>query len=126
MQSISPDLAKFADFRWKNTDVSKTQGVCHVIYIFFGKFHHCRICVTDFKEGKGAFWPPSWIVLTYVFCLEISGGLTVILTFWHLCSRQMHPAGVLDFTVLKWHCFLVLIDVFEVEMLLVVLVLLGC
>ena len=37
MQSISVFLgiAKFADFRWKNT-VSRTQVVCHVIYIFFG------------------------------------------------------------------------------------------
>ena len=38
MQSVSvfSDKAKFADFRWKNSDVSKTQGVCHVIHIFFG------------------------------------------------------------------------------------------
>ena len=38
MQSISVlfDIAKFADFRWKNADVSRTQGVCHVIHIFFG------------------------------------------------------------------------------------------
>ena len=35
MQSLSVflDIAKFADFRWKNTDVSRTQGVCHVIHI---------------------------------------------------------------------------------------------
>ena len=30
------DIAKFYDFRWKNADVSRTQGVCHVIHIFFG------------------------------------------------------------------------------------------
>ena len=30
------DVAKFADFRLKNADVSRTQGVCHVIYVFFG------------------------------------------------------------------------------------------
>ena len=30
------DVAKFADSRWKNADVSRTQGVCHVIYAFFG------------------------------------------------------------------------------------------
>ena len=29
-------IAKFADFRCKNTDASRTQGVCHVIHIFFG------------------------------------------------------------------------------------------
>ena len=38
MQSISVflDITKFADLRWKNADVSRTQGVCHVIHIFFG------------------------------------------------------------------------------------------
>ena len=38
MQSISVflDITKFADFRWKNADVSRTQGVCHVIDIFSG------------------------------------------------------------------------------------------
>ena len=38
MQSISVflDVAKFADFRLKNRDISRTQGVCHVIYIFKG------------------------------------------------------------------------------------------
>ena len=38
MQSIPvfPDILKISDFRWKNEDVSRTQGVCHVIYVFFG------------------------------------------------------------------------------------------
>ena len=37
-QSISVflDIAKVADFRWKNADISRTQGECHVIHIFFG------------------------------------------------------------------------------------------
>ena len=37
MQSISVvlDIAKVADFRWKNADVSRTDGVCHVIFMFF-------------------------------------------------------------------------------------------
>ena len=44
----------------KNADISKTQGVCHVFYIFFGpflgkykcaKFHYCSICRTDFRQG---------------------------------------------------------------------------
>ena len=34
--SLFLDIAKFADFRQKNADVSRTQGVCHVIYILFG------------------------------------------------------------------------------------------
>ena len=38
MQSISVflDMTKFTDFRLKNADVNRTQGVCHVIHIFFG------------------------------------------------------------------------------------------
>ena len=38
IQSISVflDIAKFAEFRWKNADVSRTQAVCHVIHIIFG------------------------------------------------------------------------------------------
>ena len=30
------DIAKFVDFQWKNDDFSRTQGVCHMIHIFFG------------------------------------------------------------------------------------------
>ena len=33
--SVFLDISKFADFRLKNADVSRTQGVCHVIHIFF-------------------------------------------------------------------------------------------
>ena len=33
--SVFSDVAKFADFRWKNADFSRTQEMCHVIYIFF-------------------------------------------------------------------------------------------
>ena len=38
MQSISvfSDITKFADLQSINADVSKTQGVRHVIHIFFG------------------------------------------------------------------------------------------
>ena len=37
MQSMSAflDIAKFADFQWKNTDASRNQGVYHAIQIFF-------------------------------------------------------------------------------------------
>ena len=62
MQSVFVfvDIAKFYDFRRKNADVSRTQGMCHVIYIPFGsslvrynfaKFHQRRVCAADFKEG---------------------------------------------------------------------------
>ena len=68
MQSISVflDIVKFADFQSKNAHVSRTQGACHVIHIFFAsslgnkqcaEFHHCRICVTDFRE-EGLFAAP--------------------------------------------------------------------
>ena len=38
MQSVGvfPGILKIADFRWKNADVSRTQGVCHMVYVFFG------------------------------------------------------------------------------------------
>ena len=38
MQPISVflDRGKSVDILWKNADVSRTQGVCHVIHIFFG------------------------------------------------------------------------------------------
>ena len=70
MQSMSLFLAiaKFADFRWKNADTSRTQGLYHVIHTFFEsslgkvkqnctKFHHCKICVTDSRKGGGLFGP---------------------------------------------------------------------
>ena len=40
MQSISVflDIAKFADFRLKNADVSRSQGASHVIHIIFASF----------------------------------------------------------------------------------------
>ena len=39
MQSVSVfiDITKVADFSWKNADVRRTQGVCHVIHVYFGK-----------------------------------------------------------------------------------------
>ena len=63
MQSIHVffDIENFADFRRKIVDSSTTHGMCHVIYIVFGhlkvryncaKFHHCRICMTEFMEGE--------------------------------------------------------------------------
>ena len=38
MQSMSVflDIAQFADFLRKNAGFSRTQGVCHVVHIFFG------------------------------------------------------------------------------------------
>ena len=38
MESVSVflDIATFADFQWKNPDVSRTQGIYHVTHTFFG------------------------------------------------------------------------------------------
>ena len=38
MESISVflDIAKFSESQWKIGDVSRTQGVCHMIHISFG------------------------------------------------------------------------------------------
>ena len=33
--SVFPDITRIAKFLRENVDVSKTQGVCHMIYIFF-------------------------------------------------------------------------------------------
>ena len=35
MQPMSAflDIAKFANFQWKNADVGRTQGVCEAIYM---------------------------------------------------------------------------------------------
>ena len=59
-------MTKFADLRWKNADVSRNQGastwlinLLDLLWVRYNcaKFHHCRICVTDFREW--AFPPPS-------------------------------------------------------------------
>ena len=34
--SVFSDIEKFAAFQWKNANVSRTQGVCHVILVFLG------------------------------------------------------------------------------------------
>ena len=34
--SVFLDIAKFADSQRKNADISRTQGVCHMIHNFFG------------------------------------------------------------------------------------------
>ena len=40
MQPISAflDVTKTADFWWKNSDVSRTEGLCHMIYVFFESY----------------------------------------------------------------------------------------
>ena len=50
MQPVSVFLviAKFADFWRKNADVSRSQGVCHVIRIFLWIFFRSGITVPSF------------------------------------------------------------------------------
>ena len=33
--SVFLDITKFVEFGWKIADVSRNQGMCHVIYMFF-------------------------------------------------------------------------------------------
>ena len=64
--SVFLNIAKFADFRRKTADVSRTYAVCHVIYIF-NIFLRCGITVPSFiivgyvrqiLGSRGAFLPP--------------------------------------------------------------------
>ena len=110
MQSISVflNIAKFADFRWKNADVSRTQGVWHDSYMFWIFFWQGITvpsfiivgCVTDFRDG-GPFCPPpireqpqkspSWIGLTTSSNIVST---TTDITFWEfrfLCQILFSP-----------------------------------
>ena len=70
--SVFLDITKVADFLWKNADVTRIQGMSHVICMILdhksAKFRHCSICMTDFKEGDLLATPicehprkgPSW------------------------------------------------------------------
>ena len=44
-------ISWYIDFLWKNADISRTQGVCHVIQKFFGSslanFYNSTICVSS-------------------------------------------------------------------------------
>ena len=61
--SVFLNVTKVTDFRWRNASFSKLK-YCVTLFIYFldflyvryncAKFHHCRICVTDFRE-KGLF-----------------------------------------------------------------------
>ena len=100
MQSVSVflDVAKVADFQWKSADVNRTQGVCHVIHTFFGSslgklyncamFHHCRICVTHFREGGLFASPPHppalhpWAAPKKPILNRVKGCLLPHLNFW--------------------------------------------
>ena len=82
-QSISVflDITKFANFWWKNADISWTQEVCHVIHFFLsslGKVWLCHVSSLQemcdrILEGGDLFAPsireqpqkcPFWIGLT--------------------------------------------------------------
>ena len=44
MQSVSLflDIIKVADFHWNNADVSKTEGLRDLIYLFFGSLDKAK------------------------------------------------------------------------------------
>ena len=63
------DIVKLADFRWKNADISKTQGVCHVINRFLDLLEEGVTVSIFFIVGYewlilgrgGGFWPPPFL-----------------------------------------------------------------
>ena len=64
MQStcVLPDTTKVANFRWKSADVSRNQGVCHVIFILFGSFL------------RGCIAVPSFIIVGFLWQVKGRGG----------------------------------------------------
>ena len=67
MQSIPVflDIAKFANFRWKmlmsaerKRQVTWFKYFLHILEVRHNcaMFHHCRICVIDFRGGGGDLW----------------------------------------------------------------------
>ena len=63
MESITLflEIAKFAVFWWKNTDVSRIPGVFHVIHIFFG------YSLGLGKVSLSKVSVPSFIIVEYVW-----------------------------------------------------------
>ena len=113
------DVVKFTDFRWKNAYVNRTQGMCHVTYIFWtffncAKFHDCRICVTDFRKGRPFCRPirkqprktPSWIGLMFFWfsqykvnkinCHKKNGSLSKVYIL-HIGNDSLSPVLTLTF-----------------------------
>ena len=92
--SVFLDVTKVVASLWKNAVVSRTQGVYHVVYMFFGsslcKLYLCQVSslqdetnsVTNFR--KGAFLPrpfPShpWAALEKPI---LNRGKVTVLIFW--------------------------------------------
>ena len=96
MQSISVffHIAKFAEYRWKNADVNRTQAVFHVIHIFFWIFFRQGITVPSFIIVWAALKKPVWVGLR----VQIQD------SFWVLVLAVLYfgvlVLGVLDFGVL--------------------------
>ena len=90
MQSISVflDITKFADFQWKNADVSRTQGVCRESSLGnCTKFHHCRISVTDFREGGIFGSPHPWAFPKMPILNRVKFKDSILI---YLCSDLIH------------------------------------
>ena len=71
MQSIFAflDITKVDDFRWKNSDVSRTQVVCHVIYIYFVRSSVCHVIYIYFVRSsvfRQDITVPNFIIARYV------------------------------------------------------------
>ena len=56
------------------------------------KFHHCRLCVTDFREG-GPFWPPSlWAAPKKPILNRVKRGCILI-----VCKKV-----IINFVLINW------------------------
>ena len=84
-------------FQVKNAKISRTQGVCHVIHMFLdllwvryncAKFHHSRMCVTEFREEQlSTSACKNWEKIIYIFNAR---RLTVLfLKMWNLYHFKM-------------------------------------
>ena len=76
IQSISVFLhvTKFTDFRWKNADVSRSQGVSYVIHMIFGSSLGITV--------------PSFIIVGYIWQILGRGSLFA-LHLWKILKRSI-------------------------------------
>ena len=96
---MSLDVAKFADFRWKNADVTWFIHFLDLPLVRYNcaKFHHCRICVADFKEGAKKAHPHPWAAPKKLILNRVKGNEQLIV----LRNPQKSSINVLLMKILK-------------------------
>ena len=91
--SVFIDVAKFADFRLKNADVSRTQGMCHVIFKFFGSSLNSQIPLS-MREVLSQFYLKC--LLKYFF-FKFVDNLTNLLNCYSTYILQVSTTDFLVF-----------------------------